>query len=489
MKTWLHRSLITTMSLAMLTASSLPVFADEQAAKQEANLDIGILVNGSMLVPLRDITDELNAKLTWNDEQKSITLDRAGSSVFMKIDDPQVQVNGQAKTLEVAPRIEGDKTFVPLRLISEAFGAKVEWNGEKQQATVQTADKSLYIMGYPYFEWEGNHFVYSGDLVNGLPQGQGTAVKGTSIYNDVWYKGAWDQGKPVELLSNDYKIYVNGNYLTSDYPPIVRNDVVYLPLWALLGTLKMSAKPVGDVLRINHPNRVLLIGSDSNLITYFGNSMDQHSNRMEYPVISEQSVLYVPITFLPEYLDVQVAWGEGRRIDLTAGDLTKNTSWGVDNKINKTAEQLQTDIAAESIWKKYGDSLWSSRDLPYPAGQKFNQYEKLTVISYSGLNATLSDGNQSIDFKFSSLSSLGAAFYTKDPLAEFDWSSETKDLIRREKVAIGMTREQVLVSWGKPDNVNAYGGKMEQWVYRYGSSFKAQYLYFSGNILDSIQNP
>lgn len=487
MKTFFQRIIMMSMSITLMVASSLPVFADEQTKKTEQNMDIGILINGSMLVPLRDITDALNAKLTWNGEQHSITLNRAGSSVFMKINDPVVQVNGQTKTLEVPPRIEDDRTFVPLRLISEAFGAKVDWNGEKQYATVQTADKTLNIMGYPYFEWEGNHFVYSGDLVNGLPQGQGTAVKGTSIYNDVWYEGPWNQGKPVNLLSDEYKIYVNGNYLKSDYPPIVRDDVIYIPLWALLGNLKISAKPIGDVLRINHPNRIVLIGSNSNLITYFGSGMELHEGRMDYPIISEKSVLYVPVSFLSEYLDIQVAWGKGHRIDLTAGDLTKNVSWGVDGKINTAAEKLQTDIAAENLWKKYADSLWSSSTLPYPGEERFNQYEKLSLISYSGLTATLSNGSKTIKFNFSSLDALTSGFYIEDPLAKFDWSSDIKDVIRRKKVRIGMTQEQVLMSWGKPDNVNVYG-KMEQWVYRYGTSFGAQYLYFTDNVLDSIQS-
>jgi hypothetical protein len=36
-------------------------------------------------------------------------------------------VNGMEVTLDVAPSLENSTTFVPIRFISEAFGARVEW--------------------------------------------------------------------------------------------------------------------------------------------------------------------------------------------------------------------------------------------------------------------------------------------------------------------------------------------------------------------------
>ncbi|MBP1991615.1 stalk domain-containing protein [Paenibacillus eucommiae] len=486
MNKFFQRFIIMTMSLTLMFASSFPVFADEPAPATGINMDIGILINGSMLVPLRDITDALHAELIWDGKQKSITLNKEGSSVFMKIGDPAVTVNGQSTMLEVAPRIEDDRTFVPLRLISEAFGAKVEWDGKKQMATVKSDDLTLYVMGYPYFEWKGHHFVYSGELKNGLPHGKGRAVEGTTIYDKVWYEGPWDQGRPVQMTKDNYKIYVNGDYLKSEYPPIVRNNVVYVPLWALLGKVKLSAEQVDGFLKINHPKQVILVGSNSNLSATVSQNQDWHYNRMEYPIISENYVMYAPVSFLIKELDIKAAWGSDRRIDLTAGDLSKDIDWSTNIQVQVQITKLTTDIAAENIWKKYAKSLWSSRDLPYPGNERFYQYEKLTLIDYNGLNATLSNGSTTIKFTFYSLDSLTSSFYTKDLLADFNWSKDIKDSIRREKVRIGMTKEQVYYSWGEPDNLNAYDS-MEQWVYRYGTSFDAQYLYFTNGVLDTIQ--
>lgn len=63
-------------------------------------------------------------------------------------------------------------------------------------------------------------------------------------------------------------------------------------------------------------------------------------------------------------------------------------------------------------------------------------------------------------------------------------------LIKEHKIAIGMTRAQVIESWGRPDNVNEsyYGTALnEQWVYRYKGlkEYAADYVYFKDGRVSS----
>jgi len=62
---------------------------------------------------------------------------------------------------------------------------------------------------------------------------------------------------------------------------------------------------------------------------------------------------------------------------------------------------------------------------------------------------------------------------------------DIQELMRRRKVQIGMTKEQVTLSWGKPERINRTVGKWgesEQWVY--GDT----YLYFEKDIMTSFQD-
>ena len=57
--------------------------------------------------------------------------------------------------------------------------------------------------------------------------------------------------------------------------------------------------------------------------------------------------------------------------------------------------------------------------------------------------------------------------------------------IKEKKVFIGMTKEQVLASWRKPEDINrsvGMWGVHEQWIY--GET----YLYFENDILTSFQD-
>jgi hypothetical protein len=69
--------------------------------------------------------------------------------------------------------------------------------------------------------------------------------------------------------------------------------------------------------------------------------------------------------------------------------------------------------------------------------------------------------------------------------AHSDWDLEVCQVIADREVQIGMTAEQVRLSWGKPERVNKTILKEyeeEQWVY--GLS---QYLYFRDGLLESMQ--
>jgi predicted RNA-binding Zn-ribbon protein involved in translation (DUF1610 family) len=70
-------------------------------------------------------------------------------------------------------------------------------------------------------------------------------------------------------------------------------------------------------------------------------------------------------------------------------------------------------------------------------------------------------------------------------IANEDWDFETCQQIDEQRVRFGMTRTQVRLSWGKPEEINATTsalGEHEQWVYGSGT-----YLYFENGVLTDMQ--
>lgn len=64
------------------------------------------------------------------------------------------------------------------------------------------------------------------------------------------------------------------------------------------------------------------------------------------------------------------------------------------------------------------------------------------------------------------------------------WTQAVCTSISRQQISLGMTKEQVTLAIGSPDNVNTtttVNGSREQWVYGY------DYIYFEDGILASVQ--
>lgn len=84
---------------------------------------------GTTLVPLRVITEAFGSEVRWDGEEKKITLSYPGINTVLQIGNPSAVVNGSIMALPEPPALSsGGVTMVPLRFISEAFGAEVSYD-------------------------------------------------------------------------------------------------------------------------------------------------------------------------------------------------------------------------------------------------------------------------------------------------------------------------------------------------------------------------
>jgi hypothetical protein len=89
---------------------------------------------GRVFVPLRGVFEQLGASVVYANGQINAT--GRGRSVSLNIGSNQATVDGQPQTMDVAPFIVNATTFVPLRFISQALGASVNWNDSTGTVTI-----------------------------------------------------------------------------------------------------------------------------------------------------------------------------------------------------------------------------------------------------------------------------------------------------------------------------------------------------------------
>ena len=94
------------------------------------------VADGVTLVPVRVITEAFGATVDWIDATREIILTYQSVEIILQINNTDVYVNGQKQTLLHHPTLPDKTTMVPLRFITENFGADVNYDEETQLITV-----------------------------------------------------------------------------------------------------------------------------------------------------------------------------------------------------------------------------------------------------------------------------------------------------------------------------------------------------------------
>ncbi len=95
-----------------------------------------VVGEGVTLVPLRVITEAFGATVEWTESTQSIDLTYPDVNIHLQIGNPVAEVNSKAETLLAAPELPDSTTMVPLRFISETFGATVSYDEATEKITV-----------------------------------------------------------------------------------------------------------------------------------------------------------------------------------------------------------------------------------------------------------------------------------------------------------------------------------------------------------------
>ncbi len=139
------------LAIVMVTGA-LPAMADD--GKVEISFSVGdsvltingenvevekpyVVGDGVTLVPVRVITEAFGAKVGWVPETKTINLSYPDVEIVLQIGNLIADVNGKAENLLAVPELSKNGfTMVPLRFISENFGADVGWDNATKRITV-----------------------------------------------------------------------------------------------------------------------------------------------------------------------------------------------------------------------------------------------------------------------------------------------------------------------------------------------------------------
>ncbi|MEK8131586.1 TraB/GumN family protein [Paenibacillus filicis] len=137
------------VSLALLTS----LFSAVQAADNSLSVQLNgeqiqfsesepILENGVTLVPIHPVMEKLDVKVIWDEATQTVTGTKGSSSLSLQVGSTNAMANGTAVTLEVAPKLIRNVTYVPLRFVAETTGYQVAWSPSLHRVTLTSKQQS-----------------------------------------------------------------------------------------------------------------------------------------------------------------------------------------------------------------------------------------------------------------------------------------------------------------------------------------------------------
>ncbi|MFC9541054.1 copper amine oxidase N-terminal domain-containing protein [Lysinibacillus sp. NPDC056959] len=246
------------MITAVALATILPGQASASAASDKIHIknNVSIQINGETLkvndpvlnksdyifLPMRALYEAVGASVDWKKETLTASAIRDGKSVNLTVNSKTALVDGQKVPMVVAPFMYKDRTYMPLRFVSENFGGNVNWNPTTQTVDISLSDET---QGNPYFLHINNERIVMDDPI--IVKQSRSYIPANYIYDNLEdSSGTLLPDKSFELQiagmsflfkENSNQVLVNDEVVTIEEKPFMQNGKMYVPVSFIVNTL------------------------------------------------------------------------------------------------------------------------------------------------------------------------------------------------------------------------------------------------------------
>ncbi|MEW9670565.1 stalk domain-containing protein [Ammoniphilus sp. 3BR4] len=104
-----------------------------------------MILHDFTMVPMREIFEKLGAEVNWNQATQTVVATKDEVTIQLKIGSTFLLKNYQQIPVDVPAYVQNGRTFVPLRVISESFGADVAWDQAAKTVHITSPQKKIKL--------------------------------------------------------------------------------------------------------------------------------------------------------------------------------------------------------------------------------------------------------------------------------------------------------------------------------------------------------
>ncbi|MCL2873716.1 MAG: stalk domain-containing protein [Defluviitaleaceae bacterium] len=336
------------------------------------------IVDGRVLVPLRDVFETLGFRVDWNPNAQIATLQNVNYEIIVEIGSNVFTTNGESFELDSPAQIIDGRTMLPLRLILESLGFNVAWDADANTVAVTTeiwldivpVPISTYAQSSFAIRNDGSLWAWGCNRFGKLGDGTVTLTGWDENYTYEMILDNNDRAEPVRIMGNVAAVFAGGSYTMA-----ITNDG---ELWAWGnnqwgqlgdGTMTSRLNPVkimDNVVTVSTSSMyALAVRTDGSLWAWGSNIFGQFGNGIRTGI--EQST---PVRIMEDVISVSSgtdhvlairsdgslwAWGLN-----SFGQLGNGTSNPSDADIRNNPGFGSREIYAASVPEKIMDGVISA---------------------------------------------------------------------------------------------------------------------------------
>lgn len=217
-------------AILAIIGTSLSVNANDTIQVKLNNMPIEFdaqpfIDNGRTLVPIRAITEAMNCEVEWDSVSNSAIIENEVEKVIIPIYSSTLTVSDKTESynykctnknvsIDTKAVIRDDRTYVPLRALSECFGAKVIWNGDNNTVDITYTYPELTTFDDAGVEYCARQSIADNNDMRGIYTGPMTTEKVQEVTSvcSIAYNHAMDgyasmpEGLLIENLDDIKKL-------------------------------------------------------------------------------------------------------------------------------------------------------------------------------------------------------------------------------------------------------------------------------------------
>lgn len=232
-----------------------------------------IVQSDRILLPMRSFYEEIGANVSWNETTRIARAVLNGQKIDLTINSKTAVVNGNKIAMSVPAVAHKNRTYIPLRFVSENFNGVVSWDQKSKRVDITFSEPSddeptppkqeepyifhinntRVVMTEPVITKQNRNYIPADYFYHYIENSSGTWISEDTYQLNI-------AGNNFIFYANSSSALVNDDYTVMDATPFIEKGKMYVPTHFIVGKL-------GGSLRYQSNIRELYVYLDDYLFT------------------------------------------------------------------------------------------------------------------------------------------------------------------------------------------------------------------------------